>query len=72
MVLKEGASIEEAQDMGGRWCPRRDQAERCSHGPGRPHVCVYFPFVWCSKDEISVIALQRVVLAPKRLKKAPS
>jgi hypothetical protein len=72
-VLKEGASIEETQDMGGRWYPRRDQAERCSYGPGRPRVCVYFLFVFfCSKDDIGAIALQLVALAPERLKKVLS
>jgi hypothetical protein len=25
-MSKEGSSVEETQDMGGGWCPRRDQA----------------------------------------------
>jgi hypothetical protein len=36
---KEGTSGEETQDMAGGWRPRRDQAEGCSYGSGRPRVC---------------------------------
>ena len=40
VIIKESSPSKEAQDMGGRWGPRRDQAKGCSHGPGRPHVCI--------------------------------
>ena len=39
-ITKESSSGKEAQDLGGGWGPRCDQAEGRSHGPGRSHVCV--------------------------------
>ena len=40
VIIKESSPSKEAQDMGGRWGPRCDQAKGCSHGLGRPHVCI--------------------------------
>lgn len=39
-IIKESSSSKETQDMGGGWGSRCDQAKGCSHGPGRPHVCI--------------------------------
>jgi hypothetical protein len=63
-MSKEGSSVEETQDMGGGWCPCRDQAQGRSHGPGRPRVCVEFFDARYSEAEISTLALRLAKLAP--------
>lgn len=70
-MSKEGPSVEETQDMGGGWCPGRDQAEGRSHGPGRPRVCVEFFDTRYSDTEISALALQLATLGPMYLRKDP-
>lgn len=63
-MSKEGSSVEETQDMGGGWCPCRDQAQGRSHGPGRPRVCVEFLDARYSEADISALALRVARLAP--------
>lgn len=71
-MSKEGPSVEETQDVGGRWCPCRDQAQGRSHGPGRPRVCVEFFDTRFSGTEISALALLLATLSSAHLRKAPS
>ena len=71
-MSKEGPPVEETQDMGRGWCPRRDQAKGRSHGPGRPRVCVTFFDTWYSETENSALALRLAMLTPMYLRKAPS
>lgn len=63
-MSKEGTSVEKTQDMGGGWRPCRDQAQRRSHGPGRPCVCVEFFDARYSGAEISSLALLLAMSAP--------
>jgi hypothetical protein len=63
-MSKEGPPVEETQDVGGGWCPCRDQAQGRSHGPGRPRVCVEIFDARYSEAEISSLALRLAMLAP--------
>lgn len=63
-MSKEGSSVEETQDVGGGWCPCRDQAQGRSHGPGGPRVCVEFLDTQYSEAEISPLASRLAMSAP--------
>jgi hypothetical protein len=70
-IIKESSSSKETQDMGGGWGPRCDQTKGCSHGPGRPHVCIQLPAL-CLEVYIGILGSPLGKLAQICLRVAPN